>query len=502
MNENQRNLLNENGKSFDSTILYGKDSTEGIVSVSANRNGIATVWRRVDGEISKEIEPFHNWFVISDPSLLDDIKAQHEVFELSGSHPFKYQVLTKNYTTLEYGIVKNYNAKYKTNHKSFYDLPTQTVVHFPTTEQYLIQTGRTYFKGMNWDNLHRLQFDLETYSLDAKDGAIFLIAIKDNRGYERIIDDASMSEPFLIRELIRIIQERDPDIIENHNIFDFDLPFLEHRAKMHKIKLTLGRESSRVFPQRGTLKVGESTVSFTRYCIQGREVIDTLHAVRRWNAIARELTSEGLKEAAQYFSISSHNREYIDGDKIGDVWKSDLSACNAQAGKERVRRYALDDVKEVAGLSDMLMQDKFMLAQIIPMPFEKVATSGTASALDAIMIRGYLQKGHSLPKPQERIGTFKGGRTDLFIEGVVENVLHADVSSMYPTIMLTKNIKPSSDTLDLFLSILSVLTATRLNAKRKLKVIPFLRPNKRITECDENLNKFRLRILSHILYFI
>jgi hypothetical protein len=162
-------------------------------------------------------------------------------------------------------------------------------------------------------------------------------------------------------------------------------------------------------------------------------------------------------------STSTQNREYIDGDKIGDVWQTD---------KESVRRYALDDVREVAALSDMLMQDKFNLAQIIPIPYEKVATSGTASALDAIMIRGYLSQEHSLPKPQERIGTFKGGRTELFIEGVVQNVLHADVSSMYPTIMLTKKIKPESDTLDLFLSILSALTTLRLDAKRQLKTIP------------------------------
>jgi hypothetical protein len=141
-----------------------------------------------------------------------------------------------------------------------------------------------------------------------------------------------------------------------------------------------------------------------------------------------------------------------------------------------VRRYAGDDVKEVAFLSDMLMQDKFNLTQIIPIPYEKVATGGTASALDAIIIRGYLSLQHSLPKPQERIGTFKGGRTDLFIEGVVENVLHADVSSMYPTIMLTKKIKPESDTLDLFLSILLALTEERLNAKRKLKAIPLSTP--------------------------
>ena len=463
MNENQRYLLNDKDKSFDNSILYGKDNTQGIVSVSVNRNGIATVWRRVDGKILKEIESFHNWFVISDPTLLDGIKAQYEVKELEGEHPFKYQIRTSNYAALERLVVSNYNAKYKTKHRSFYDLPNSVVVHYPAIEQYLIATGRTYFTGMNWEYLHRLQFDLETYSLHPEDGGIFLISISDNRGYEQIIDDASMSEPELIRELIRIIQERDPDIIENHNIFEFDFPFLEYRANIHKIKLALGRDGAPVSSFQGTLKVGESTVKFLRYSLRGREVIDTLHAVRRWNSIARELKSEGLKEAAKHLGCARPNREYIDGDKVPEVWQSD---------KERIRAYALDDVREVQRLSDMLMQDKFTLAQIVPMPFEKVATSGTASALDSIMIRGYLSQSHSLPKPKEKVGTFKGATTELFIEGVISNILHADVSSMYPTIMLTQNIKPESDGLNLFLSILNALTTIRLDAKGQLKDIP------------------------------
>jgi len=30
--------------------------------------------------------------------------------------------------------------------------------------------------------------------------------------------------------LCALIGERDPDVIENHNLFGFDLPFLEERA--------------------------------------------------------------------------------------------------------------------------------------------------------------------------------------------------------------------------------------------------------------------------------
>ena len=442
-------------------ILYSKDNdATNIVSVYANRSGKVTIWRRENDNVEVKTNGFWNWFILADNTLLDGISDKmYQLKELNGDHPLKWGVFTKQYAALEKAAVRNYNAKYNTSHRSFYDLPNSAVIHFPATEQYLIGSGRTYFKGMDWNDLHRLQFDLETYSLDPKDGGIFLLAISDNSGYERIIDDSEMSEAELIRELCRIIQQRDPDIIENHNIFAFDLPFLEARAKIHNINLTFGRDGTRISSYQGTLKVAESTEKFTRYSIRGREIIDTLHAVKRWNGIMRELKSEGLKEAAQYFGIASPGREYIDGDKIAQVWKSD---------PEIVKRYALDDVREVAALSDLLMGDKFILAQMVPMPFEKIATAGTASCLDSLMVRAYLSQSHSLPQSKPKL-KFKGGETQLIAEGVVQNVLHADVSSMYPSIMLNYDVKPENDNLDVFLTILRELTNIRLDAKGKLK---------------------------------
>jgi hypothetical protein len=41
---------------------------------------------------------------------------------------------------------------------------------------------------------------------------------------------------------------------------------------------------------------------------------------------------------------------------------------------ERVRRYALHDVEEVDGLSRALMGATFMLASMVPRPYEKIAT--------------------------------------------------------------------------------------------------------------------------------
>ena len=38
----------------------------------------------------------------------------------------------------------------------------------PAVEQYLSWSGRTYFKGLRYDDLRRLQFDLETTGLDER----------------------------------------------------------------------------------------------------------------------------------------------------------------------------------------------------------------------------------------------------------------------------------------------------------------------------------------------
>ena len=53
-----------------------------------------------------------------------------------------------------------------------------------------MSSGRVYFRGMAYDDLHRLQFDLETTSLDPHRGRIFMVAIRDNRGHGRLGGDA------------------------------------------------------------------------------------------------------------------------------------------------------------------------------------------------------------------------------------------------------------------------------------------------------------------------
>jgi DNA polymerase, archaea type len=263
---------------------------------------------------------------------------------------------------------------------------------------------------------------------------------------------------------VQVIAERDPDIIENHNIFGFDLPFIARRARALGVELALGRDGTAPGSYPDVVKIGERTDSFTRWSIAGREVVDTLHAVRRYGAIVRDMRHQGLKEAARYFGVAKEDREYVPGPEIWATFQRD---------PDRVRRYALDDVLEVDALSRLLHATPFSLAQMVPKPYERIATSGTGQGLiEPLLVRAYLSQGKAVPGGTSRGGSYPGGRTELFTSGVVRHVVKADVASLYPSLMLTYKIAPRSDHLGAFLALLRELTTLRLHHKAEARRHP------------------------------
>ena len=94
-------------------------------------------------------------------------------------------------------------------------------VMFSPTEQFLIQTGKRLFKGMDdYDDVHRFQFDLETEGLFASKNAIFQIGVRDNKGIEHVLETTGNnpqekrdSERENIIKFFKIIDFIKPDII-------------------------------------------------------------------------------------------------------------------------------------------------------------------------------------------------------------------------------------------------------------------------------------------------
>ncbi len=474
--------ITADARTADPTLLFGRDTTPGIVAVSANRQGAATVWRRVDGRVVREEDRFPHWFLATDAAALGLTAANAAilppeaelalpegaavaVMRLRGENHYRDLVLARDLGEVERLVVRQV-ARDGLAAGSLRDLRDLVYVRSPV-EQYLTITGRTYFKGMSFADLHRLQFDLEGTGLDPATSKLIMIAVSDSRGFRRVFDVTELSERDLIQTFVRLVQGLDPDVIENHNIFGFDLPYLVQRAAILGVPLTLGRDGGPLTSYNDNLKVGAQNEPFTRYVLNGREIIDTLHAVKRYSAVAHDMRNHGLKEAARHFGLARPDREYVEGRLIAEVFRED---------PERIRRYALDDVEEVAELSRLLLGASFALASMVPRSYEKIATAGTAQGLiEPLLVRVYLDGRHSLPNAatDDQGGvTYEGARTELFASGVIRNVVKADVASLYPSIMLHFGIKPKNDGLGVFLTLLRELTALRLHHKAEARRHP------------------------------
>jgi DNA polymerase elongation subunit (family B) len=96
---------------------------------------------------------------------------------------------------------------------------------------------------------------------------------------------------------------------------------------------------------------------------------------------------------------------------------------------------------------------------------------GSGEKVNSLLVREYLRQDLAIPLQQQSTG-FGGGYTEVRMTGVIAPVVKADVESLYPSIMLTRRIKPESDTLDIFLPLLSGLTQRRLDAKAKARLHP------------------------------
>jgi DNA polymerase elongation subunit (family B) len=454
--------------------LWGWDPTPGIVSVWAQSSGLAVVWRRLpeSGALVREEARFRPWLVLD---RLDDLahlgtdlapdgdpSATVTYRELAGPGQLRFLVSAEDGRALTQAVLNGASQRLGRALGHIRDLDKSAVLSLPPEEQYLVATGRTYFRDLAFDQLQRLQFDLETTGLFPERSRIFMVAVRRPSGAEELLEAAGegdAAEADLIRRLVAAVTESDPDVIENHNLHGFDLPFLERRARVLGVPLALGR-----IPSLG-VRARQSRRDQLRYVLPGRECIDTLDAVRRYDFAVRELPGHGLKAVARHFGISGPDRELIRGDLIYQTWRTD---------PERVRRYATADVTEVAALARLLGGAAYALAQLAPRRYERLADAGAATGvIDPLLVRAYLRAGHALPAHEAGDGTtHSGAALHLFATGVANRVVKADVASLYPSLMRTHRIGPSRDRLGAMLALVDGLVERRLAAKAAARTAP------------------------------
>lgn len=437
---------------------------DNVVAVEPSSNGVAELFLRNKDSVSSEKIKFFPFLLISETEHLKEFKERHEIVALRGKNKFKYIAKFENISGYEHAI-GFLNRTQKTT-PSTPNAPYR--VFSDIQQQILIDSKIRLFRGMTFFDLRRMQFDIETLTTEGyefpnaarPDDKIIAISMSDSTGWEKcLVLDEKITEENLLREFVSIINERDPDVLEGHNIFRFDLPFIEERAKRYKVKLNIGRNASLMTSKSSRFIAAEKTVAYKKYEVYGRHMIDTYFLAQLYDISHRDLISYGLKSLAIHFNVASKNRTYIDVDNIKHYFNTK---------KEELIKYALDDARETRAISEILSPSYFYQTQLQPFSYQNIVVRGNATKIDAMLVSSYLTENESIPTPKQS-KEFAGALTDALKSGIFDNVWHCDIRSLYPSIIISENISPAGDSLKKFYTFLKMLREIRLQAKDQEK---------------------------------
>ena len=345
-------------------------------------------------------------------------------------------------------------------------------------EQYLISKEKRLFKGFDeYNDITRFVFDLETTALEPKDGRIFMIGMKTNKGFQKVIECSNEDEERAgLVEFFRTINEIKPSIIAGYNSANFDWFWIFERCKalhldIKKISYPLNGKKT-ISQKESMLKLANEVERYNQVQMWGYNVIDIIHSVRRAQAINSNIKEAGLKYITKYIDAEAPDRIYIDHTSIGPMYaEKDEYWLNTENGKYKrvgidpkvddicvrrgdvylkttgddiVERYLDDDLEETLIVDDEFNQATFLLASLVPTTYERASTMGTATLWKMVMLAWSYKYGLAIPKKEER-RSFVGGLSRLLKVGYSKDVLKLDYSSLYPSIQLVHDVFPECD---------------------------------------------------------
>ncbi len=362
-----------------------------------------------------------------------DISKIRDAIKDATLNTFEYDIPFTNKYLLDHDITPLNRLDVEVKKSSFsLNIPCFEIKSFETTETQL-------------EDLNVLAVDIETYNPLGKrfipeEQPILMIALysknfkkvitwkkfKDNKNVEFVDNEAD-----LLRRFQEVVKELNPDIITGYYSDGFDFPYISTRAKQHKIKLRLGIDNSE-------LMVRDSKAS-----IFGIAHIDVFNFIKRVMGRTLETDSFSLNDVA--FEILNEKKHDVDIDNLADVWDNNPEQLSVFA------KYNLQDAKLTFDLFNKVFFNIAEMVKITNLTPYDVNRKGFSQLVEAFIIKQTKEFNEIIlnkPKYNEVVGRkdvkFKGAFVFEPKPGLYDDIVIFDFRSLYPTIITSHNISPSS----------------------------------------------------------
>jgi len=292
-----------------------------------------------------------------------------------------------------------------------------------------------------------LSFDVETSLKQPKIFTICCVVKCDGETEDRSF---SGDEKKMIQDFTDYIVKTDPDVITGYNIDGFDIPqILQRAAALHMPDPYWGRYPGRL-----------SQYNNRFWWTEGRVIIDAWWAVKRILKPKQETLNAVSK------LLLGEEKQDVDPKKMDDEWEAD---------KERVMEYCTHDASLALRVLEKvaILQRSMDLATVSKLPLDDVVNGTTSQLVDSILIRLADRNKVGVPmtmRSGEETEAIEGGYVHGMNPGLYHWVLTLDFRSMYPSMIISKNI--CFTTLNPGGTIVSPTGARFLDKKVRLGLLP------------------------------
>ena len=296
-----------------------------------------------------------------------------------------------------------------------------------------------------FNDFNILSFDLEVYNPrglpNSEIDEIIMIGITSNFGIKKVLSTKNKvgqtdnsfietlpSEKEMIKRFDEIIKTNQVDIIVGYNSDNFDFPYLKDRAEIHGIELNWSIDGSDLkFIKRGF----SEAASF-----KGLIHVDLYLVMRRYMTLDR-YTLERV-----YLELFGEEKIDVPGEFIYEYWDSDGEDL------DRLFDYSLDDVVSTLMIAEQTLPLNLELTRIVGQPFFDITRMTTGQQAEWYLVKEAYKIDEVIPNKPEAGDTSRvhdqneGGFVKDPVPGLHENLIQFDFRSLYPSIIISKNICP------------------------------------------------------------
>lgn len=436
---------------YQNDLVYGKDKTERIVSLEVDNDELVIFQEMQDGTILESRKPATFW-------VITNRKASEKQAVLEGNQYFKYLAEFANFEEYNDLCKKLYQKR-----MDFYRI-------YDPVEAMMVKDGYTFFKGMKPKEVSILSWDIESDGLKkTRNSEIYIIsntyrsATGEVLKHSFYLDDYD-SQADMLEDWCEFVREMNPSILVGHNIFGYDWEYMDHVANINKVSLNIGRNGSALrFNNRTSQfrKDGSQSLEYRKAYVYGRIIVDTMFLSYKYD-IARAFPSYALKVIIKHLGMEKQGRTFVDASMIKKYY---YDRKKYPGMWEKAKAYADEDSDDALALYDLMIPGFFYLATSVAKTFQEINTGATGAQINSMMVRAYLQEGHSIAKATE-VYKYQGAYS-FGIPGIYSNCLKVDVASLYPSIMRQYKVyDKKKDPKAYFLKLVDTFTLQRLKHKK------------------------------------